>query len=105
MSEIGGAQLLSQLRAMAASASSGQADLPTGVDHVKFSELLMQAVDHVNESQQTVTSMREDFQLGGPTDLAEIMIASQKSNIEFQMLMQVRNKFVNAYQEIMNMQI
>lgn len=105
MSEIGATQLLSQLRAMASAAGSGQADLPSGVDQVKFSELLMKAVDHVNESQQTVSGMREDFQLGGRTDLAEIMIASQKSSLEFQFLLQVRNKFVNAYQEIMNMQI
>lgn len=105
MSEIGSAQLISQLRSMAAAAGSGQADLPEGVDRVKFSELLMQAVDHVNESQQTVRGMREEFQQGGRVDLAEIMIASQKSTIEFQLLMQVRNRFINAYQEIMSMQI
>ncbi len=105
MSEIGSAQLLSQLRSMAAAAGSGQAELPAGVDRVKFSELLMQAVDHVNESQQTVSTMRTEFQQGGQVDLAEIMIASQKSSIEFQLLMQVRNRFINAYQEIMSMQI
>ncbi|MDX9741493.1 MAG: flagellar hook-basal body complex protein FliE [Gammaproteobacteria bacterium] len=105
MSEIGSAQMLSQLRAMAAAAGTGQAPLPEGVDQGRFSELLMKAVDHVNESQQTVSRMREDFQLGGPVDLSEVMIASQKSSLEFQMLLQVRNKFINAYQEVMNMQI
>lgn len=105
MSEIGSAQLLSQLRSMASAAGAGQAPLPEGVDQVRFSELLMQAVDHVNGSQQTVSQMREEFQLGGRVDLAEIMVASQKSSLEFQMLLQVRNKFINAYQEVMNMQI
>lgn len=105
MSEIGAVQLLSQLRSMAAAAGSGEAALPDGVDRVKFAELLMKAVDHVNESQQTVRSMREEFQQGGRIDLAEVMIASQKSSIEFQLLMQVRNKFISAYQEIMSMQI
>lgn len=65
MSEIGSAQLLSQLRSMASAAGAGQAPLPEGVDQVRFSELLMQAVDHVNGSQQTVSQMREEFQLGG----------------------------------------
>lgn len=105
MSEIGATQMISQLRAMAAAAGSGEASLPAGVDQVKFSELLMKAVDHVNESQQTVRGLREDFQQGGRVDLAEVMVASQKANIEFQLLMQVRNKFINAYQEIMSMQI
>jgi flagellar hook-basal body complex protein FliE len=105
MSEIGATQMLSQLRAMAAAAGTGQAPLPEGVDQVRFSELLMQAVDHVNESQQTVSKMREEFQLGGKVDLAEVMVASQKSSLEFQMLVQMRNKFINAYQEVMNMQI
>lgn len=105
MSEIGSTQLLSQLRSMANAAGAGQAPLPEGVDQVRFSELLMQAVDHVNGSQQNVSQMREEFQLGGRVDLAEIMVASQKSSLEFQMLLQVRNKFINAYQEVMNMQI
>ena len=105
MSDISATQMLSQLRAMAAAAGSGQAALPEGVDQVRFSELLMKAVDHVNESQQTVSRMREEFQLGGPVDLAEVMIAAQKSSLEFQMLVQMRNKFINAYQEVMSMQI
>lgn len=105
MSEIGSVQLLAQLRSMAAAAGAGEAPLPEGVDQARFSELLTQALDHVNESQQSVDQMREEFQLGARTDLAEIMVASQKSNLEFQMLVQVRNRFISAYQEVMNMQL
>lgn len=106
MSEINSAQLIAQLRSMASAAGNGQAPLPEGVDQVKFSELLMKAVDHVNTSQQDVSAMREEFQSGtGRVDLAEVMVASQKAGIEFQLLMQVRNRVVEAYREIMSMQI
>ena len=50
--------------------------------------------------------MAAAFEMGDPNvDLADTMLALQKSSLSFQALSQVRNKLVSAYQEIMNMQV
>lgn len=107
MSEISAAQMLSQLNSMAAAAAGNGAAAQNGAtDPVKFSELLLKAVDHVNGSQQQVSELREAFQAGSENiDISQVMIASQKANVEFQLMMQVRNRLISAYQDIMSMQI
>jgi flagellar hook-basal body complex protein FliE len=105
MAEITATQLLAQLRSLASAAGAQSADQAAGPGAVNFSDLFVKAIDHVNTSQQEVKALRDGFQQGDPRiDISEVMIASQKSNIEFQLLMQVRNRLINAYQEIMNMQ-
>lgn len=106
MSEISAAQLLSQLRSMAEAAGGG-APLPDDAGStLDFSDLLSQAVERVNESQQRSSELKKAFQLGDESvDVTQVMIAAQKAGIEFQLMMQVRNKLVNAYKDIMNMQI
>ncbi len=106
MSEINAAQMLSQLRSMAGAAGNGAAEMNGAGDPVRFSELLVKAVDHVNTSQQEVRQLREAFQAGGEdVDLSRVMIASQKASVEFQLMMQARNRLISAYQDIMSMQI
>lgn len=110
MSEINPSQLLSQLRAMASAAGGGAEPVtpaaPAVDDQTGFSRFLMDAIDKVNESQQLSSELKKDFQLGKEgIDITQVMIASQKANIEFQMMMQVRNKLINAYKDIMNMAI
>ena len=105
MTDISASQLLAQLRSMAASAG-GQPQPAAAPEGVNFSDLFAKAIDHVNGSQQEVQTLRDGFIQGDPRiDLSDVMVSSQKANIEFQLLMQVRNRLVNAYQEIMNMQI
>ncbi len=71
-----------------------------------FSTVMSQAIDQVNQHQQLATKMVEDFQAGkGDANLAEVMIATQKASLSFQAMNEVRNRLVEAYQEIMNMPI
>ncbi len=106
MSEISAAQMLAQLRSMATAAGNGAAEMNGAQDPVRFSELLVKAVDHVNQSQQQVSELREAFQTGSQdVDISQVMIASQKANVEFQLMMQARNRLISAYQDIMSMQI
>lgn len=108
MSEINGVQLLSQLKAMAAAAAGPDNSVANAgaAGQVNFSELLLKAVDHVNASQQEVSQLRQAFQTGNnDVDITQVMIASQKASVEFQMMMQARNRLISAYQEIMSMQI
>lgn len=98
-------QLLSQMRATAAVAAgeSAQQAPDGGVD---FSAMLKSSIEQVNNAQQTSSEMAKNFELG-KTDagLQDVMVSLQKANISFQTMVQVRNKLVSAYQDVMNMQV
>ena len=100
--------LLAQMRAMA-EAAQGQNAKPAateGPQQADFADLLKQSIEKVNMTQQEANRLTTAFQSGDPNvQLADVMVALQKSNVSFQAMIQVRNKLVNAYQEIMNMQI
>lgn len=114
MKEINTENMLMQLRANAAMArgevtgvqpplNGEQAGETNGAN---FSELLKQSIDKVNELQQTSGDMAKAFELGDPSvSLAEVMIAKQKSAVAFQSVLQVRNKLMEAYREVMSMQV
>lgn len=71
---------------------------------VDFASLLKQSINSVNETQQTSASLSKAFEVGDKNvSLAEVMIASQKASVAFQATLQVRNKLVDAYREVMNM--
>ncbi|MFV3333507.1 flagellar hook-basal body complex protein FliE [Pseudomonas sp. NY15437] len=71
-----------------------------------FSQMLGQAVDKVNGTQQAASDMASAFEMGQKgVDLTDVMIASQKASVSFQAMTQVRNKLVQAYQDIMQMPV
>jgi len=73
---------------------------------VSFSKTLSNALNSVNETQKTADTMRVAFEKGDSSvDISKVMVAAQKSSIAFQATVQVRNKFIDAYKEIMNMPI
>ena len=71
-----------------------------------FSEMLGQAVNKVSETQQASSQLATAFEMGqGGVDITDVMIASQKASVSFQAMTQVRNKLVQAYQDIMQMPV
>ena len=102
-------QLLMQMRAAQAQASQQTSQLSTpsqGGDGVSFSSLMSSAVNQVNETQQAAGKLKTAFEMGDPNvSLADAMIASQKATVAFQATLQVRNKLVSAYEEIMRMSV
>ncbi|MBA1277356.1 MULTISPECIES: flagellar hook-basal body complex protein FliE [Pseudomonadaceae] len=71
-----------------------------------FSDMLGQAVNKVSETQQASSQLATAFEMGqGGIDLTEVMIASQKASVSMQAMTQVRNKLVQAYQDIMQMPV
>jgi flagellar hook-basal body complex protein FliE len=107
MKDVEMTRLLSEMRAMAA-AARGQppAVRAAGTEAPEFAALLKGALDGVSGAQQKAAQLAEAFEAGGgKTDLSEVMVAMQKANISFQAMVQVRNKLVAAYQEIMGMQV
>jgi flagellar hook-basal body complex protein FliE len=71
----------------------------------KFGDMLSDAIQEVNQLQQQASTETEKLMTGEVKDIHTAMIALQKADVSFQMMMQVRNKLVNAYQEIMKMTV
>jgi flagellar hook-basal body complex protein FliE len=70
-----------------------------------FGGALKQAIDTVNDLQKTSSAITNDFVNGKETNLVKVMVESQKASVGFQAMVQVRNRMVTAYQDIMNMPI
>lgn len=114
---IGVDDLLAQMRAMSLQAKGIQNTIAkpelSGVEGVNstdsknaFATVLKNSVDKVNETQMQTNQLQQAFQNGDPNvQISEVMMAMQKSNISFQAMVQVRNKIIQAYQEIMNMPV
>jgi flagellar hook-basal body complex protein FliE len=66
-----------------------------------FGETLQSALGEVNRLQQAADAAARDFSLGRTRDVAGTLITIEKANLGFQLALQIRNKLLEAYQEIM----
>ncbi|MCC6170411.1 MAG: flagellar hook-basal body complex protein FliE [Gammaproteobacteria bacterium] len=106
-------RVLSQIRTIRAEAGGtlGAVARPSGAGEgasssVSFAAVLRSGLDHVNAAQQSARQAATDFELGKPgVDLPQVMLEMQKASVSFRAAVEVRNKLVNAYQEIMNMPV
>nr|WP_091772195.1 flagellar hook-basal body complex protein FliE [Piscibacillus halophilus] len=73
--------------------------------HAKFAQALKDAVNNVNEMQQVSDQKTNALVSGEIDDLHEVMIASQKASVSLQTATQMQSKAIDAYKEIMRMQI
>jgi len=69
-----------------------------------FSSVLSNAVHTVDQLHTSAASQVSNLLRGGGGDLNDVMVAVEKADVAFQLMMQVRNKIVNAYQDIEKMQ-
>lgn len=95
--------VLSQMQATASMARNQSVDTqPT----ISFAGQLHAALDRVSEIQTSARTQAEKFSLGEPgIALNDVMADLQKASVSLQMGIQVRNKLVSAYQEVMGMQV
>lgn len=70
-----------------------------------FRDVLMKNIEQVNRLQQDAQTAIEDVSTGKRDDLAAVMTAKQKADLAFQMLQQVRNKMMEAYQEVQQIRV
>ena len=100
-------QMLSLLRATAAQASGRPSETASAsAEAPDFAQVLKNSIDQVNQTQQQAETMAANFAAGNNTEnLHEVMLSLQKANISFQEMVQVRNKLVSAYHDVMNMQV
>lgn len=98
--------LLAQMRVAAAAAGLREPSQAAQANKVDFSSVLKSTLDGVAQSQQKSEALQQSFVMGDDkVSLSDTMIAMQKASINFQATVQVRNKFVQAYNDVMNMQV
>jgi len=78
---------------------------PGGAAAPNFKDVMMQHIEQVNKLQQDAETAIEDLASGRRDDMDGVLIAKQKADMAFQMLLQVRNKMVDAYEEIKQMRV
>lgn len=104
------ARLQAAARAPAAAPMAPSAPAPAGTvsggTKVTFSDSLRVMLERVNEQQLKADGLGQRFALGDDkVNLSDVMIERQKASLSLQATVQVRNKLVSAYHEIMNMQV
>lgn len=105
MSDINTVNLLNQIKTMSAKAEGAVIETETN-QAAPFGTVFQQALNQVNELNQSADSLKTRFEMGDPNvSLGEVMIAAQKSNLGLEATVRVRNKVVQAYQDIMNMPV
>lgn len=70
-----------------------------------FLDTLKQSVEKVNALQNQADAAIDDLVLGENKDITQTIIAMEKADISFRLMMQIRNKIVKAYEEVMRMQV
>jgi flagellar hook-basal body complex protein FliE len=85
---------------------AGAPGAATGTAKVEFGQALKNSLQAVSDRQAEASKMGQAFAMGdNSVSLSDVMISMQKASINFQATVQVRNKLVSAYHEIMNMQV
>jgi flagellar hook-basal body complex protein FliE len=70
-----------------------------------FGDRISTAIKSVADSQTQSAQITKDFELGRETDLSKVMVQQQVSSLGFQLTLNVRNKLLSAYKDIMNMPV
>lgn len=83
--------------------ASNQAGTAQGAG--SFKDFLLDSIKEVNSMQQDADRAVENLVTGGDANPAEVLTAVQKADIAFRMMMQIRNKMIQAYQEVQNIRV
>lgn len=108
MSDMEVSRVLAQIRALQAQAALKPAapNAAAAAPKAGFDSLLKSAIGQVNDSQQAASRLQDAFSRGDRSvELADVMLASAKAQVNFKAMTEVRNRLVSAYQDIMNMPV
>ena len=83
--------------------ASGQA--ASSADGANFGDILKQALQEVNDVQSTADQEARNLMTGEATDMHTAILAVQKADVSFQMMMAVRSKLIDAYRQVMQTQM
>jgi flagellar hook-basal body complex protein FliE len=85
--------------------AAGGITAPQNDRPANFTSALKSALDQVNSLQSDASAAASAFERGETTDIASVMLAKQKASIGFETTLQVRNKLLSAYKDIMSMPV
>lgn len=92
------------LRSAAQESPMAKSAGPSGGDK-GFGDLLTDMVKETNQAQKTSDASMQDFLTGKTQDAHDVIIALNKADLSFRMMLEVRNKLLDSYQEVMRMQV
>lgn len=95
--------LLKQLHSTQGPDAAASTQTPAQAPAQGFADTLKSALDGVNAVQAKADGLTEAYQKGEVTDVAKVMLARQEAGVAFEATLQVRNKLLSAYQDIMRM--
>jgi flagellar hook-basal body complex protein FliE len=98
-------QTLTVLPGLGLEDNKKQIDRTLRETNASFGETLRRAIEDVNSLQQQAGQAVERLTGGEEVDLHEVMIAVEKAKTSFDLLMEIRNKTIDAYRELMRMQV
>ena len=76
-----------------------------GTPKAGFAEMISGAIDHVNSVQVESNRLQEAYERGEDLPLTDVVLGMQKSSIAFEATLQIRNKVLKAYEDILNMPV
>ena len=92
-------------RAGTANGLGGPAAAPTQARPASFADTLESALRQVNDGQNQAAQLSESYERGETVDIARVMLARQQASVGFEATLQVRNKILAAYKDIMSMPV
>ncbi|WP_447527352.1 flagellar hook-basal body complex protein FliE [Vreelandella sp. TE19] len=97
---------LQQMQGMASQAGAPLKSEPAALGQSGFGGELQASIRRINQLQKSADTKAMEFQAGAPNvELGDVMVDMQKASVAFQMGLQVRNRLVSAYRDVMNMQV
>tara|TARA_B100000780_G_scaffold132086_1_gene92643 strand:- start:16 stop:348 length:333 start_codon:yes stop_codon:yes gene_type:complete len=96
---------LSKIKQQTESSVQALVTSPKTTDAPSFSQRISDGLNSVAQSQNDASQLAKDFELGTENDLSKVMVSQQISSVGFQLTLNVRNKALSAYKDIMNMPV
>ena len=100
------AQILERNQALSKAAAAPSSPAATqAAGPLSFADTLDQALQSVNQGQNEAAKLSESYERGETIDIAKVMLARQQASVGFEATLQVRNKILSAYKDIMSMPV
>ncbi|WP_431469297.1 flagellar hook-basal body complex protein FliE [Sphingosinithalassobacter sp. LHW66-3] len=99
------AQILERNAALNRAQQTAGAPAPVEPQRTSFTDTFTTAVREVNQSQQEAGALSAAYERGETVDIAKVMLARQQASVGFEATLQVRNKLLSAYRDIMSMPV
>ena len=99
------AQILERNSALQRANQAASSPVETAAKPASFADTLEGALNKVNDGQQRASALSEQYERGETIDIAKVMLARQEASVGFEATLQVRNKLLSAYKDIMSMPV